>query len=360
VGERLRVLVAGWPNSPHLRAWAEAVAAAGHDVHVAGRDAPQLPASTPGPRIHPLRAEGPPLLRSFRLSKDLARLVAELSPDLVHAHWLPESGWMAAREGLQPLVCSAWGSDVFGARGLGRQRAKLALKRARLVLADSQDLASATRDLGGVDVEVVRWGLDLERFSPGDPAVARRALELRVDGPLIASVRGLEPLYNPELLLEAFALVRRQQPGARLLLKSPDERVPPRVSSVIERLGLGQAVDLLGNVPVERMPDVYRSADVVVSVPSSDSSPRSVWEALACGRPLVVSDLPWAREELEDGLNALLAPLNPEGVAHAIEGALEDGLSFGKKGRALAAAQLDPGACTARIDRLYRSVVTSR
>ena len=58
---------------------------------------------------------------------------------------------------------------------------------------------------------------------------------------------------------------------------------------------------MLGNVPVERMPDVYRAADVVVSIPSSDSSPRSVWEALACGRPVVVSDLPWAREELAHG-----------------------------------------------------------
>jgi glycosyltransferase involved in cell wall biosynthesis len=226
------------------------------------------------------------------------------------------------------------------------------------VLADSKDLACATRDLGHVDVKVVRWGLDLERFSPGDTTVARRALELEADGPLIVSVRGLEPLYNPELVLEAFALVRGHQPGARLLLKSPDERVPPRVSSVIERLGLGQAVVVLGNIPVERMPDVYRSADVVVSIPSSDSSPRSVWEALACGTPVVVSDLPWARDELEHGWNALLTRLESTEVAAALECALGEP-SLGAAGRALAEAELDPAACTARIDALYRAVAAS-
>ena len=112
---------------------------------------------------------------------------------------------------------------------------------------------------------------------------------------------------------------------------------------------------MLGNVPYERMPDVYRAADVVVSLASSDSSPRSVWEALACGRPVVVSDLPWAREELEDGRNALLTPLEPNAVAAALAQALEEP-ELGVAGRALAEAELDPGKCTARIDALYQAM----
>ena len=43
VAEPLRVLVAGWLNSPHVTAWVDAVEASGHDVHLAGRDAPQFP-----------------------------------------------------------------------------------------------------------------------------------------------------------------------------------------------------------------------------------------------------------------------------------------------------------------------------
>jgi L-malate glycosyltransferase len=362
VADPLRVLVAGWINSPHVLSWADAVAAAGHEVHIAGRAAPQWPAAEPGGNVHPLPADGLPLLRSLRMSRALGSLATELEPDLVHAHWLPEFGWMAAREGLRPLVCSAWGSDVLGVRGIGRQRSRRALDGSSLVFADSKHLARATQELAGreLPVEVVRWGLDLERFSPGDMNAAREALELPRDGPLVAAVRGLERLYNPELLLEAFARVRpAARPQAHLLLKHPWQEAPRAVTGAVHRLGIGDAVRMLGNVPLEQMPDVYRAADVVVSIPSSDSSPRSVWEALACGRPVVVSDLPWARDELLPDRNALLVSLDPDTIASAIGRVLDDGSlarRLAVEARSLAAAELDPAACTARIDALYRSL----
>jgi len=308
--------------------------------------------------VHQLSGEGPPLVRSLRMSRGLARVAAEVQPDLVHAHWLPELGWMAAREGLHPLVCSAWGSDVLGVGGIGRRRSKRALDGSDLVTADSVHLALATRGLAGRDlpIEVVRWGLDLERFAPGDRMAAREALGLDHDGPLVVNVRGFKPVYNPDLLLEAFARTRAHCPDARLLLKHPEEKVPPAVTSAIDRLGLGEAILFVGTLPPDRMPDVYRAANVVVSVASSDSSPRSVWEALACGRPVVVSDLPWASDELEDGRHAVLTRLDAVAVADAIDRALSDE-RLGHEGRALAQAELDPTVCTARIDALYRSVV---
>jgi len=357
VTKPLRILVAGWLNSPHLSSWGDAVAAAGHEVHFVGR-VPPGPSSIEGTNVHKIRGEGVPLVRSLQMSRALARVVAEVQPDLVHAHWLPELGWMAAREGLHPLVCSAWGSDVLGMHGIGRRRSKRALDGSDLVTADSVHLAHATRKLAGRDVpvEVVRWGLDLERFAPGDTYAAREALGLEEEGLLIASVRGFKPVYNPELQLEAFARVRMRRPDARLLLKSSVDAVPSIVRAAIERLGLDEAVTTIGNLPAERMPDVYRAADVVLSIPSSDSSPRSVWEALACGRPVVVSDLPWARDELEDRRHAVLAQLDADAVAAAIELAIADD-KLGPEGRALAQKELDPAIWTGRIDALYRSVV---
>jgi glycosyltransferase involved in cell wall biosynthesis len=358
------VLVAGWLNSPHVTAWAEAVAAAGHEVHIAGRAAPQWPPARAAENVHALPFDGLPLLRSLHMSNALAAVAAAVEPDLVHAHFLPEFGWMAARERLQPLVCSAWGSDVLGVRGLARQRSRRALRDAALVLADSKHLARATCALanGNVPIEVVRWGLDLDRFSPGGSAAARNALGLADDGPIVAHVRGLAAVYNPNVLLEAFARVRESHPDVRLLIKHPLKSPPSEVGAAIERPELAEAVDVLGGVPPERMPDVYRAADVVVSIPSRDSSPRSVWEALACGRPVVVSDLPWAREELEPDRQALLAPLDAGAIAAAIARILDDAsLSrrLGEGGRALALAELDPQSCAARIDALYRSVVKS-
>ena len=362
MGERLRVLVAGWLNSPHVGAWADLLVGAGHDVHLAGRLAPGWPELELSAPSHRLSAAWPPPLRGFHMSHALRRVAQEVEPDVVHAHYLPEYGWMAAREHLRPLISSAWGSDVLAARGINRPRAKRAIDDSALVFVDSAHLAREVQVMAGgeANVEVVRWGLDLTTFAPGDRAAAREALGIPIAGPLVAGIRGLKPVYNPELLLDSFARVRAERPDARLLLKHPLETTPPSIAQAIERHRLGEAVTVLGNVPAERLPDVYRAADVVVSIPSSDSSPRSVWEALACGRPVVVSDLAWAREELGPGGQALLVQLDPGSVAEAISRVLDvDGLAarLGGRGRELAAAELDPAACTARVDALYRSVL---
>jgi glycosyltransferase involved in cell wall biosynthesis len=347
-----------------VRAWAELVAAAGHDVHVVGRVAPGWPKLELPGTSHRLSAASPPPVRGFAMSRELARVARSVEADLVHAHYLPEYGWMAAREGLRPLICSAWGSDVLAVRGINRPRSRRALREASLVFVDSAHLGRETRALAGdgIRVELVRWGLDLESFAPGDRAEARTSLGLPLDGPLVAGVRGLKPIYNPELLLEAFARVRSTRSDARLLLKHPETEEPASVAAAVERLGLAQAVTVLGNLPAERLPDVYRAADVVVSLASSDSSPRSVWEALACARPVVVSDLPWARDELAHG-RGLLVPLDAEPVADAIERVLgDDALAayLGAAGRELAVIELDPGACSARIDTFYRALVEDR
>ena len=72
------------------------------------------------------------------------------------------------------------------------------------------------------------------------------------------------------------------------------------------------------------MVDWYQASDVCVSIASSDSSPRSVWEAVASGTPCVVSDLPWVHELIEPGRDALVVPIAPEPVAAAIRTVLLD------------------------------------
>jgi L-malate glycosyltransferase len=365
VAEWFRVLVAGWLNSPHVAAWAELVSNAGHEVHVVGRVAPGWPELELAVPSHRLSASWPPPLRGFHMSHALGRVAHELDPDLVHAHYLTEYGWMAARENLRPLISSAWGSDVLAVRGVNRLRSRDAVDASALVFVDSAYLGREVRALAhnDVPVKVVRWGLDLETFSPGDRSAAREALGTPTDGPLVVSVRGLKQVYNPELLLRAFARVRARRREAHLLLKHPQAATPLSITAAIERLGLQRAVTMLGNLPSSRLPDVYRAADVVVSLASSDSSPRSVWEALACGRPVVVSDLPWARDELEPGGEALLVSLDTAEVASAIDRVLDDQAlaeRLGAAARALAVAELDPAVCTARVDELYKSVLRTK
>jgi glycosyltransferase involved in cell wall biosynthesis len=357
-----RILVAGWVNSPHVIAWGDALLELGYEVHLAGEQVVHWPPIVDPGRfasVAALETGAVPGIKDRRLGHGLARVARALRPDLVHAHWVPGYGWMAARAGLRPLVTSAWGSDLLcGGRRLDL-RSRRALRASDLVLADSAPLGEAARRIADTDLslEIFNWGVDLERYRPdaGSRAAARQALGLD-ERPTVLTTRALDPVYNPAVLLEAVALVRRRRPDLRLLLKHPRASLPAAIEASLRELALSDATTVIGYVDEQELADLYRAADVYVSIPSSDSSPRSVWEALACGTPTVVSDLAWARDALRDGDEALLVAPAAEPVAAAIERILmepQTAARLGASGRALTAATMDRRDQLARLDDLY-------
>ena len=127
---------------------------------------------------------------------------------------------------------------------------------------------------------LVNWGVDLEAFElPTDAERAALKDELGLGpGPVILSPRGLKDIYNPDVVVRAFERVREAVPDAQLVLKH---------SGVEELLKPGwrdaPGVKVVGHVEADEMIDLFRAAEVTVSIPRSDSSPRSVWEAMAAG-----------------------------------------------------------------------------
>jgi glycosyltransferase involved in cell wall biosynthesis len=73
-----------------------------------------------------------------------------------------------------------------------------------------------------------------------------------------------------------------------------------KLKAQITKLGIQENVIWLGFLSYEEMAEHYNVADIIVSVPSSDSSPKSVYEAMFCGKPVVVTDLEWSHELLGD------------------------------------------------------------
>ena len=361
----MRIVVAGWVNSPHVIAWTAMLCELGYEVALVGHRAPGWPPAEPPDDLYAfeeLPLGGLPLVRSLQLGRGLSRAVRRLDPDVVHAHWLPEYGWLAARAGLRPLVTSAWGSDVLGAGSLGRRRSSAAIRGSDLVLADSVALADAARRLvpGGPPIATFHPGVDVERFSPGDRDRARATLGWPTDAPIILSPRALTSLYNPLVVIAAFARTRVEIPGARLVLKHPGHTLPEPVATAMEEAGVRDAVDVIGGVEPSLMPALYRAADVVVSVPSSDSSPATAWEALACGRPLVVSDLPWARAELRHAEHAWLTPIDEAALARALSAVLGDATladRLGSAGRRLVTTTMDRRKRMHELDEHYRGIV---
>jgi len=349
----LRLLYVGPYNSPHLEDLAVAMRERGHIVRAAGEVwGGGLPPSSLPERGVPVGMMKFPYVLSFR------RLLREFEPDLVHTHWMPFAT-LAALAGAHPLVAQAWGSDVYLAGRRHRFEMRVALWRTSVAMADSANLLERLERFGPTSLRtmLVNWGVDLQAFRPPTDA-ERAALKAQLGlgpGPVILSPRGLKDIYNPDVVVGAFVRVREAVPNAQLVLKHAG------VDQLLEPGWRDQpGVKLVGHVEAEAMVDLFRAAEVTVSIPSSDSSPRSVWEAMAAGSATVVSDLPWARELIEDGQNALLVTPAEEPVAAAIQRLLGEPdlrASINAKGRALVERRRDRNVELARVEACYRDLV---
>lgn len=360
----LTLLMLGTANHPHVEHLALAMQELGHRVVVGGDIEPSLPPSV-------LPREGLEVRIAPRAARRtvtglashvrwIRRLLREVRPDVVHAHWIPGFAFFATVAGAKPLVTMAWGSDVLRADRRRLAAGRYTVRRADLVMTDSDSLLARLRELGAPPERtlLINWGVQLDVFSP--PTSSRTAVRTRLgldEGPTVLSPRSLSEVYNVPTIVAAFERLGRDREELRLVIKH---------MGVGERelgaLAHPERVRLVGHVPYERMADYYRAADVCVSIASSDSSPRSVWEAMACGTPLVVSDLPWVHELIEHGRHALVVPIDAEAVAGAVERILTEpdlAAALAANGRELVERHRDRATEMARLSDAYVALARS-
>jgi glycosyltransferase involved in cell wall biosynthesis len=237
------------------------------------------------------------------------------------------------------------------------------------VLVKSEALREAVAAFGpfGAGVETVRWGVDpclFRRDEPGARAL-RRELRLAEGDRVVLSPRILGPLYNIHLLLEAFPAVLSRVPEALLLVTeyAAEAAYRRRLEERAAALGVGSRVRFGGFVEHRAMPALYSLAEVAVSVPSSDGLPQSLFEAMACGTPMVLGRLPVYAEVVRDGESALLTDLAPPAIASAVLRLLESP-ALAAHIATVAAARVgeiaDLGRETARVESFYQDLRASR
>jgi glycosyltransferase involved in cell wall biosynthesis len=320
-----RICFVGWADHVHLERWAGYFAGRGFEVCVisfsgTGRYPPGVRQFRVG-----LQGRGP---RWVRLK--LRYLLWRLRPDIVHVHWAHFA--VPVREAWRgPLIVTAWGSDIYRTDSFTAEQWRAlgdAMRTALLVTCDSADLAQAIHtafDVPAERVAVVQWGVDTDLFCPaGSDLRGKLGLQGRE---VVFSARNFTPVYNQEMVVAAFAIVRRSRPRAFLLMKryGGDADYLARIRADVTARGLDADVLILGDVPYEEMPALYRTADVMVSIPLSDAAPMSLLEAMASGVPSVVCDLPSLREWVAEGETGFLVDArDASGVAAKLVSVLED------------------------------------
>lgn len=304
----MRLVLIGDGDSPHLEKWVRALLAV-DDLEL------WLASSrgfTPGiaerlPEARRLGLDTQPragggnvaLLRSL---PRLARWLRAIQPDWLNAHYLSSHGtlaWLSQRcLGVGgKLAASAWGSDILVTpehsrlmRGVTRR----VLRHAALATSDSQAMAERMRTLGAGEVMTFPFGL--EQLPAGGTGK---------EPFLCFANRGLEPLYDPQRVIETFAELAWHWPEARLVV-AHDGTLRQAMERHVAALRLQPRVQFVGRLDAASQAIWYARAQWYLSLPSSDSVAVSVLEAMAHGCLPILSDLPANRELVRHRINGML------------------------------------------------------
>lgn len=240
------------------------------------------------------------------------RIVASPNPpDIVHAHALHQAARLQ-RNGI-PVVINLPGPP--------HPRYTADLRRASALVADGW-AATHLPAMLGAPVTSVPKGVDTKVFQPEGPNV-REALGLS-GKQVIVCVSRLVPIKNVMLLIEALPRVVAVTPNAHLLIVGDGPELP-LLGRRAEELRLTPSVTFAGYIPQAATAAYYRAGDVFALSSEFDNSPNVLLEAMACGLPVVSTDVGGVREFVDPACGSALVPAGNAGaLADAIGGWLSN------------------------------------
>jgi glycosyltransferase involved in cell wall biosynthesis len=237
---------------------------------------------------------------------DLRRVIREFKPDLIQSGPLQRSAFLAALSGFQPLISMSWGYDLLrdvSRNSLWRWATRYTLRHSAAMVGDCDTIRQKAISFGMDPERIITfpWGVDLRHFSPfpnggGKEAVSlRERLGWREDTFVLLSTRGWEPIYGVELIAKSFARAAHRHPELRLLMLGNGSQAS-LLKQIFIKESVLEKVHFVGQVSNANLPRYYRAADLYISASHSDGTSISLLEAMACARPVVVSDIPGNRE----------------------------------------------------------------
>lgn len=229
------------------------------------------------------------------LVMDFKRLLRDLKPDLVHAGPIQTCAFIATLSGFHPILTMSWGFDLMGDVHKNKWMewvTHYVLRRTDFFTSD----ANVTRDKAaayGMDpgkTVVIPWGVDLDHFR-----MKKAEGKLDQEGFVLFCNRAWEPRYGVDVLARAFVEVARRREDIRLILLGGGSQ-GMNIRRILQSGGVEEYVTFGGQISQTELPRWYHMADLYISPSHVDGSSVSLMEALACGLPCLVSDIPANKE----------------------------------------------------------------
>ena len=201
-------------------------------------------------------------------------------------------------------------------------------------------------------IAVVPPGVDLRRFHPVPKAEARAKIGVRQDGYVLLFVGRIEPLKAVDSLLQALALLRDERPQlaeaiCTLVVGGDGETARPdaetrRLLNLREQLDVEQRVRFLGARPQDALPAYYAAADALIVPSDYESFGMVALEAMACGTPVIASEIGGLAFLVRHGVNGFHVPTrDPAALARRIACMLTHPQRRAELGRAARATALE-------------------
>ncbi len=265
-------------------------------------------------------------LMALSLHRLLRRLQHDFPFDIIDAHYIYPDGFAAvqlARLFDKPVVVTARGSDInlFAQFRTIRPLLSSCLKRADQVITVCKALKDAIVNLNilAAKVRVIANGVDTSKFRPIPRSEARRLLDLPHNERVVLSVGGLVEPKGFDVLIRSLRILRAKPGNPDLsLIIAGEGAARSRLQRLIDTLDLAPCVRLVGSVPHEQLFQWYSAADLFCLASSREGWPNVILESLACGTPVVASNVGGIPEIIANDHLGLLCDRDDSSFASAI------------------------------------------
>lgn len=332
----MKVAILCTPRDIHACKWAKALHEAGKEVVFICPE-PEARA-LPYARIIPVsgRNSGVWTYADFWYSAPKVRSILKLEkPDDIHALHITPFGVWGRLTGCRPLTLMALGADVleytdatyqsngwnaesskFGIQKYfsfiwHRWQVKRTLKYADSVFADNEALVHGIQHLVpeiAPTVKLFTWGIEMGKWAiveDGDKKRLRQKYHLPESAKIILCPRGLKPIYQAQIILDAIKL-SANQPDFFWVLWKGNYEIPPRLQEQILALHAPNFLFIQETLSEQTVQEFFALSDILVSIPVYDGLSASVLQGLASGLYPVLSDIPGNREFLQKGVHLSL------------------------------------------------------
>lgn len=363
----MRICFLAPANSYHTKKWCNWFVNHGDEVHVISF----IKDTIEGVDVHyidtgaSVNSDDRQKLRYLTHGKEIRRIVNELRPDIVNAHYASSYGAAAAFAGLENYYLSVWGLDVYDfprKSFLHKELIKFTLKKATYIMSTSKAMADETHKYTSKPIEITPFGVDMELFNPN-----KRKREN--DGCfIIGNIKALTSKYGIDYLLKAAKLIKTGRPDiplkVRIAGKGPEEQ---SLKNLSDELGVSDIVTWLGFIPQEKAAEEWANFDVGVVSSSSSSSESfgvSAVECQASGVPVIITDPLGLQEATKPGETSVVVPRkNERAIANALIDLYdhpEKRAAMGKAGRSFAAQNYELNYCFNKINNYFNDMINSQ